>query len=435
MNRNLLAAEGGANDMLFRFGRRTVLSAVALAMVIGAIAAGTPAQPEAASRFILATLAAFAALTLALALYAVHVRRESRRSETIYRAIVGLSQEGICVVDEHGRFAFANARFAAMLLYEPAELVGRRVRDFVDPREHDAFEERFEQRRRGRKDATTDVTLVRADGSLLPALSTTTTFYDGGRLRGVMCMLTDRQAGVGGEGDTAEDLTTAHERVQTFTYSVSHDLRAPLRAIDGFARELQLDADSKLSESGARYLERILAASERMRVTIDALLDLSSASRRPLRREHVDLSAIASAAAAELADGSRAITFEIAPRLEASGDPHLLRIVFDNLLGNAVKFTARKPAAHIAFGCTTTQNGPAYFVRDDGAGFDLRYSAAIFAPFQRLHPSSDFEGSGIGLATVQRIIHRHGGRIWVDASPGAGATFYFTLAPPEATSP
>jgi len=319
----------------------------------------------------------------------------SDTDEAIYRKIVELSQEGICVADDVGRFRYVNPRFAEMLQYPAAALIGRRALDLLAPEDRPAFEARYLERREGTyRIGQTEMAMIRADGSLLRVLSTTTTLYEGEHLSGVLCMITDREAEVRQRNDLTAHLAAANEEVQTFTYSVSHDLRAPLRAIDGFAHELQLDPDSTLSVRGAHYLDRIRAGATRMRDTIDSLLDLATASRRPLQREQVDLSAIARSIVSELVDESRAVTFDIAPRVVASGDPHLLRIVLDNLLGNAVKFTAKKPAAHIGFDSIVTNDGPVYRVRDDGAGFDPRYSAQLFTPFRRLHSSSEFEGSG-----------------------------------------
>ncbi|HYH07881.1 MAG TPA: ATP-binding protein [Thermoanaerobaculia bacterium] len=225
---------------------------------------------------------------------------------------------------------------------------------------------------------------------------------------------------------------TVSEELHTLTLSISHDLRAPLRAVDGFALELQLDEGSALSERGLRYVDRIRAASARMSATIDALFKLVHAADALFTAEEVDLSAIARAAAHDLAeaDPERAIDFVIAEGLVASADPDLLRVVLDNLLGNAVKFTVRSAAPRIEIGA----EGSVFFVRDNGVGFDPRFAERLFLPFQRLHPAGEFEGSGVGLTIVRRIVERHGGRVW--ATTGAvGATFYFTLAEDEHATP
>lgn len=225
-------------------------------------------------------------------------------------------------------------------------------------------------------------------------------------------------------------LLTVNKELEAFSYSVSHDLRAPLRGIDGFSQALLEDYADKLDENGKDMLGRIRVASQRMAQLIDDLLNLSRITRHEMRTEPVDLSLLAR----DIANGlqktypSRQVACKITEGLIASGDPRLLRIILENLLNNAWKFTSKSGSAEIEFGADNNQE-PVYFVRDNGVGFDMAYIDKLFGPFQRLHAVTEFEGTGIGLATVQRIIHRHGGRIWAHATPGKGATFYFTLAP------
>lgn len=225
------------------------------------------------------------------------------------------------------------------------------------------------------------------------------------------------------------ELAAVNEELEAFNYSVSHDLRSPLRSIDGFSQALLEDYGDKLDEQGKDYLGRTRAASQRMGILIDDLLNLSRVTRGDIRREQVDLSSIARLVATELQqeDSGRQVTFEVAEGAVTMGDPHLLRTVLDNLMGNAWKFTGNHPTAKIEFGVTENDGRPAYFVRDDGAGFDMAYAANLFGAFQRLHAMTEFSGTGIGLATVQRIIHRHGGRVWAEAEVEQGATFFFTL--------
>src|SRR5262245_40503443 len=224
-------------------------------------------------------------------------------------------------------------------------------------------------------------------------------------------------------------LEMVNKELETFCYAVSHDLRAPLRGIDGFSQALLEDYGKHLDAQGADYLRRVRAASQRMGQLIDSLLKLSRLGRGELRREAVDLSALAQAVADELRQHQpqRQVTFVIAQVGVVQGDAQVLRIVLDNLLGNAWKFTGKHPQARIEFGVDKINGQLAYFVRDDGVGFDMAYSAKLFGAFQRLHGEQDFPGTGIGLATVQRIIHRHGGVIWAEATVEQGATFYFTL--------
>jgi len=231
-------------------------------------------------------------------------------------------------------------------------------------------------------------------------------------------------------------LLDANRELEAFSYSVSHDLRAPLRSVDGFARILLRDYLGKpLDEKGADYLNRIGAASQRMGQLIADLLALARISRVEMNRRLVNLSAIAAYVLEELRnrDSHRAVDIEVQPSLAATVDEGLLRVVLTNLLGNAWKFTGNSATASIAFGAApgAGESGdhgtPVYFVRDNGAGFDMANAHKLFAPFQRFHTDEEFEGTGIGLATVQRIIRRHGGRIWAESQPGLGATFYFTL--------
>jgi light-regulated signal transduction histidine kinase (bacteriophytochrome) len=228
---------------------------------------------------------------------------------------------------------------------------------------------------------------------------------------------------------TAE-LEAANKELEEFSYSVSHDLRSPLRSIDGFSQALLDDCGDKLDEGGKDSLRRVRAAAQRMAHLIDDLLVLSLVTRGEMRREPVDLSALARAIAEELRkeDPERKAEFVIAERLAANVDPRLLRVVLENLLGNAWKFTSRHETARIEFGATRQQNGPpVYFVHDDGAGFDMAYADKLFVPFQRLHSVDEFPGNGVGLASVQHIIRRHRGRIWAEAGVKQGATLYFTL--------
>lgn len=227
----------------------------------------------------------------------------------------------------------------------------------------------------------------------------------------------------------AVELAAINEELEAFNYSVSHDLRTPLRSIDGFSQALLEDYTDKLDAQGKDYLQRVRAASQKMAQLIDDLLDLSRMTRTEMRRETVDLSALAQTIAAELKkrEPMRQVEFIIAGRLMVKGDKRLLRVVLENLLGNAWKFTGKHPKAKIECGVTQVDGRSAYFVRDNGAGFDMAYANKLFGAFQRLHAPSEFPGSGIGLATVQRIIHRHGGQVWAEGVVGQGATFYFTL--------
>ena len=230
------------------------------------------------------------------------------------------------------------------------------------------------------------------------------------------------------EAATAE-LTRANKELDAFAYSVSHDLRSPLRSIDGFSQAMLEDYDERLDDQGREYLRRVRAASQRMGQLIDDLLKLSRVARTEMRRETVDLSRLAEEVAADLKmrQPDRAVEVIIQPGLAAQGDAPLLRVALENLLGNAWKFTQNAAQARIEVGAAALEGRTTYFVRDNGAGFDMTYAGRLFGAFQRLHTNTEFPGTGIGLATVQRIVHRHGGTVRAEGEVGKGAAFYFTL--------
>ncbi len=225
-------------------------------------------------------------------------------------------------------------------------------------------------------------------------------------------------------------LEQSNTELEAFSYSVSHDLRAPLRAVAGYCRILQEDYAAALDGEGRDTLARALAAARRMGQLIDDLLALSRLTREEVRRERVDLSNLTRAVTSELRERhpARDVDVRIEDGLVDSCDPRLMRVVLENVLGNAWKFTSKRAHAEIAFGAAP-RGGPerAYFVRDNGAGFSMDYADKLFAPFQRLHAASEFEGTGIGLAIVSRVIAKHGGRVWCDAAVEQGTTIYFTL--------
>jgi signal transduction histidine kinase len=227
---------------------------------------------------------------------------------------------------------------------------------------------------------------------------------------------------------TATRLTESNAELEAFSYSVSHDLRAPLRAIDGFSCALAEEQGDKLDEQGRQYLERVRASVRRMSALIDDLLHLSRITTAELERRPLDLAPLARGIVATLRqrDPQRSVQVDIADALPANADPRLAQVLLENLIGNAWKFSSRQPAARLQIGKEPGPDG-AFFVRDNGAGFDQASADKLFAPFQRYHQASEFEGTGIGLATVYRVVSRHGGRVWASSAPGAGATFSFTL--------
>lgn len=224
-------------------------------------------------------------------------------------------------------------------------------------------------------------------------------------------------------------LEAANRELEAFVYAVSHDLRAPLRSLSGFSQILQESAADQLDERSLHYLKRITEASRRMSALIDDLLSLSRISRTELTPRSIDFSKLFLEAAAVVRERypGHAVEFSVQPGMQVYGDARLLRIAVENLLDNAWKYTGSTAEPRVQVGIEDTPLGPAYFVRDNGAGFDATYADKLFAPFQRLHPDAQFPGTGIGLVTVQRILARHEGRIWADAAPGRGATFWFTI--------
>ena len=229
------------------------------------------------------------------------------------------------------------------------------------------------------------------------------------------------------------ELAAANEEMESFSYSVSHDLRSPLRHIHGFARILSEEYESRLDANGKHYLKRVLDGAEHMGQLVDDLLNLSRVGRRELVHEPADLNEIVRGVVAEISgsETNEKIEWKIEALPQVSCDAGLIRIVFMNLLGNAAKFTRRREPRVIEAGCSNGNGERVYYVRDNGVGFDPKYADKLFGVFQRLHRQEDFEGTGIGLATVQRIVQRHGGRIWAESQPEKGATFYFTLEKPE----
>jgi signal transduction histidine kinase len=230
------------------------------------------------------------------------------------------------------------------------------------------------------------------------------------------------------EAYTAE-LEMANQELEAFSYSVSHDLRAPLRSIDGFSLAVLEDCGEQLSDDGKDFLQRIRNNAQRMDLIINDLIKLSRTTQATLTRKQVDMSELAKQVFADLCSNApqRDIEIQIAEHLEVEADPALITVALDNLLGNAWKYTGKKTRAVIEFGVRKKGRDTVYFVKDNGAGFDMRQASKLFGVFQRLHGATEFSGTGIGLATVQRVIHRHGGKIWAEAELDKGATFFFTL--------
>ncbi|MHB1311483.1 MAG: ATP-binding protein [Gemmatimonadaceae bacterium] len=358
-----------------------------------------------------------------------------RVSETRFRSLAASASDAIVIGDAQGRITFVNQAGEEMLGYAPSELLGRPVTDLI-PLQHRAAHGLGHDRfvKTGVRHHAGDVMELHAlheDGSEIPIdLSITGWEEDGTRSVGAILRNTTARTALHTALRThAREVEDINRELAAFSYSVSHDLRAPLRGIRGFSQALLADHAAHMNAQGVDYLRRVDAAADRMGQLIDDLLELSRVSRTDLRREPVDLTPLADHVMEELRRRApdRAVEFIRPDRLTAAGDPRLLRLVLQNLLDNSWKFTAHAPHARIELGLRAGEAERCYFVNDNGAGFDMRYAEKLFDVFQRLHSEAEFHGTGVGLAIVQRIVHRHGGRVWGEGVVGAGAQFSFTL--------
>jgi PAS domain S-box-containing protein len=366
-------------------------------------------------------------------------------ADRTYRLIVKAMNEGAAIVSPRGVILDANPRLGSMTGQAAAELVGTAVLDLIPDAHRATFARMLDV---GPDDsARGEVELSGPGSTTVPVQLAVSAFdLDGMLLR--CLVLTDLTVQRRAEAEVRElnaqlearvkqrtaDLERANKNLVAFTYSVSHDLRAPLRGLNGFSELLVEEYSDSLGETGRGYAARIQAASERMATLIDDLLQLSRVSRGETNLGRVDLSSEVADIASELQsrEPGRPVRFSIEKGVWVTADRTLIRTVLQNLLDNAWKFTARRDGATVEFGTTIVDGaGVCCYVRDNGAGFDPAYSDKLFQPFQRLHTASEFPGSGIGLASVQRIIERHGGRIWAQGAVDRGATFYFTLDAPD----
>ncbi len=369
-----------------------------------------------------------------------------RRSEERYHAMVeSIVDYAIIGLDSQGCVRTWNKGAERIKGYRAEEILGQHVSIFYPEAERAAELPRMlleEASRAGRVEHAG--WRVRKGGSRFRGNVVITALRDGaGTVLGFSKVTRDITAQKHAEEAIAQlnrdlqrrqvQMEAANKELEAFAYSVSHDLRAPLRSIDGFSLALLEDYAGKLDAGGQEHLHRVREATQRMAALIDDLLELSRVTRSDMTMERVDVSALAHSVVAGLqqAHPARRVEVAIAPGLAAMADARLLRIVFENLLGNAWKFTGHRAVATIEVGVLQANGPPAFFVRDNGAGFDMAYAGKLFGAFQRLHASQEFPGTGIGLATVQRIIHRHGGRISAEGAVDQGATFSFTLESPQ----
>jgi PAS domain S-box-containing protein len=365
-----------------------------------------------------------------------------RAGEERFRNLAETASDAIVSADSHGCIVYFNRAAEQIFGYPAGEAIGQPLTLLMPERFQNPHREGLhrylktgEARVVGK---SVELAGRKKDGTEFP-LQLSLSSWKTGRdtfFTGILSDITERKEAQ----ETSEQhrkelartnagLVAANKELEAFSYSVSHDLRSPLRSIDGFSLALLEDYADKLDEDGRDCLHRVRAATQRMGTLIDDMLNLSRMTRIDMRLESADLGAIARSVAVELqkTQPERRVEFRIEEGLEAFVDSHLIKIAFDNLLGNAWKFTSKRVSACIEFGGTHRDGKLTYYVRDDGAGFDPTYADRLFGAFQRLHDKNEFPGTGVGLATVQRIIHRHGGRIWAESAVGRGATFYFTL--------
>ena len=411
--------------------------------------------------------------------------------DQMYRKLVEQAYDGFWRLDKEFMTVYVNPALEKMLGYSRTEMVGRSWYDFGDPA-WVARAKELERRRESGVQEPHQFLFVHKDGNtVLTRIATTPLYDDEGNFDGAIgilsnlatdAALTERTAQLQTSNNElafqnkerekravelviankelafqneekekraaelvvankelafqneekekkAAELVVANASLESFNYSISHDLRAPLRSIDGFSLALLEDYEDKLDEGGKDYLRRVRSATQKMAQLIDDILKLSRITRAELTIETVNLSELVETIADELrsAEPGRQVEFIISKGLKVKGDSRLMKVALDNLLGNAWKFTGSHAEGHIEFASSIIDGKTAYFIRDDGAGFDAKYADKLFVTFQRLHTEVEFPGTGIGLSLVQHIINRHGGTVWGEGAVGLGATFWFTI--------
>lgn len=360
------------------------------------------------------------------------IEERLRESEERFRALIQNALDIIMVTDADGTIRYMSPSVERMLGYRPEEMLGTNTGDYVHP---DDLEKGFKElaealAKPGVHPVAVETRVRHKDGTWRWLEGIANNLLEDPSVRGLVFNhrdVTERKQAERELARRAAELASSNAELEQFAYSVAHDLRAPLRGISGFSQVLLEDYAAGLDEKGRDYLRRVMIAGQRMGRLIDGLLELSRVTRAEIRYETVDLSGLVEGIAEELkqSDPERRVEFVIEKGLVAEGDRQLLRVALENLLSNAWKFTEKQ--ARIEFGVAKHEGAPAYFVRDNGVGFDMAYADKLFGVFQRLHGPDEFEGTGIGLAMAARIVQRHGGRMWAEGEVGRGATIYFTL--------
>jgi PAS domain S-box-containing protein len=367
----------------------------------------------------------------------IRVRDEKpgQEDQTIFERLFEFSPDAIVVVDSDGRIRRINAQVEAMFGYARAELLGAQI-DLLLPERfrdrHVVQRSRFQADRHMRPMGEVPTLLGRRkDGTEFPvdiALSPVHT-KEGSFVLGVVRDITERRRAEQALSERNLQLEAANRELESFSYSVSHDLRAPLRAIDGFSSIVLRDHAAALPAEGRRHLGLVREGAQQMARLIDDLLTFAKTARQPIAKRKVSLEKLVNDCMEEFRGeiAERKVEVAVGNLPDCEADPALLKQALVNLLGNAVKYTRKRAGAKIEVGYRSENGEQAIYVKDNGVGFDMKYAGKLFGVFQRLHHKDEFEGTGVGLAIAQRVVHRHGGRVWAEAEPGKGATFYFTL--------
>jgi PAS domain S-box-containing protein len=394
--------------------------------------------------FALLTIAVLMALVYRSALAIDRLESERQQAEDELKRFFSISMDPLCIAGADGYFKLVNPRWEKVLGYSQQELLSQPCLEFIHPEDREATQQEAAKQAEGHDVISFENRYRCRDGSYRWFNWTATAVTERGLIYAAARDVTERKRNeqriqeLNRElSHKLEELATVNQELESFSYSVAHDLRAPLRHVNGFSKILLEDHGPEMKEEARRLLERVCDGAQHMGTLIDELLNFSRMGRRDLQREITGLNSLVEEARAGLrteGDG-RSIEWRVGRLPYADCDPALVRQVFANLLSNAVKYTRPREKAVVEVGQFASQGETVIFVRDNGVGFDMKYAGKLFGVFQRLHRQEDFEGTGVGLALVQKVVHKHGGRIWVEAALDRGATFFFTLGAAEAAPP